>query len=60
MKDNLCDFQFSFPANQSFLKKAYCKRKESAPTGSKFFPFRVDLFSEGKNQFETVISLKTI
>ena len=25
-----------------FLKKIYSKRKEFAPLGSKFFPFRVD------------------
>ena len=31
----------------SLLKKVYSKRKEFAPNGSKFFPFRVDHFSEG-------------
>ena len=30
-----------------FLKDTYSKRKEFAPLGSKFFPFRVDPFSEG-------------
>ena len=29
------------------LKVVYSKRKEFAPLGSKFFPFRVDIFSEG-------------
>ena len=28
-------------------KEVYSKRKEFAPKGSKFFPFRADLFSEG-------------
>ena len=31
----------------SFWKGAYSKRKEFAPKGSKFFPFRVDPFLEG-------------
>ena len=30
-----------------FLKGIYSKRKEFAPKWSKFFPFRVDPFSEG-------------
>ena len=30
-----------------FCKAVYFERKEFAPTGSKFFPFIVDLFSEG-------------
>ena len=29
----------------SLLKSVYTKRKEFAPFGSKFFPFRVDPFS---------------
>ena len=31
----------------AFWKKIYSKRKEFAPIGSKFFPFRVDLFQKG-------------
>ena len=31
----------------SHLRKVYCKRKEFAPLGSKFFHYRVDPFSEG-------------
>ena len=31
----------------SFLQKVYSKRKEFAPIGSRFFPLRVDVFSEG-------------
>ena len=31
-----------------FGKEAYSNRKEFAPKGSKYFPIRVDLFSEGK------------
>ena len=30
-----------------FWKGVFSKRKEFAPRGSKFFPFRVDPFSEG-------------
>ena len=30
-----------------FWKGVYSKRKEFAPKGSKFFPFREDIFSEG-------------
>ena len=30
-----------------FWKRVSSKRKEFAPTGSKFFPFRVDTFPEG-------------
>ena len=30
----------------NLLKGVYSKRKEFAPKGSKFFPFRVDPFSE--------------
>ena len=36
-----------------FLKTAYHKRKEFAPTGSKFFPFMTGPFSEGRqNNFD--------
>ena len=39
----------------------YSKRKEFAPHGSKLFPFRVDPFSEGKqNNFERVVSLESV
>ena len=31
----------------SKMKWVYSKRKEFAPVGSKFFPFRVDLFQNG-------------
>ena len=39
---NFWDFLFAF-----LLKKVYSKRKEFAPTRSKFFPFREDLFQKG-------------
>ena len=32
---------------KNLLPMIYSKRKEFAPYGSKFFPFRVDPFSEG-------------
>ena len=44
-----------------FWKGVYCNRKEFAPTGSKFFPFKVDPFSEGENQFwQSCLPLKCI
>ena len=45
------------------LKMVYSKRKEFAPLESKFFPFRVDPFSEGawyvgnKQEFAEVVTL---
>ena len=49
---------FCFPAHHSpCWKRVYSKRKEFAPMGSKFFPFRVDPFSEGRqNNFDRVAS----
>ena len=45
-------FEFlCFPAQCPFWKVVYSKRKEFAPKGSKFFPFRVDHFSEGSKFF---------
>ena len=41
----LCDFLFAL---LSTIKGVYSKRKEFAPPGSKFFPFRVDSFSKGR------------
>ena len=37
----------------SVWKVVYSKRKEFAPLGSKFFPFRVDSFSKGLGVQET-------
>ena len=40
-----------------FWKGDYSKRKEFAPRRSKFFPFRIDPFSEGRqNNFDRVTS----
>ena len=42
-----------------FWKRVCSKRKEFAPKGSKFFPFRVDPFSEGsQNNFDRAASLR--
>ena len=42
-------------------KGVYSKRKEFAPKGSKFFPFRVDPFSERReNNFEIVVTLERV
>ena len=50
---NFCDLLFAFQYIQSFWKDVYSKRKEFAPNGSKFFPFRVGPFSEGRqNSFD--------
>ena len=40
------------------LKGVYAKRKEYFfPTGNKFFPFRIDTFSEGRqNNFDRIVS----
>ena len=37
----------------SLLKGVHSKRKEFAPLGSKFFPFRVDHFSERSSEQES-------
>ena len=60
--DNFCDFLFAFLQSKSLLKKSLLyKRKEFAPRGSKFLPFRVDAFSEGnQNDFERVASLRFV
>ena len=44
----LRNFLFAFQCISVFLKEVYSKRKEFAPNGSKFFPFKVDPFSEGR------------
>ena len=36
----------------SLLKRLYSKRKEFAPCGSKFFPFKVESFSKGTDVWE--------
>ena len=46
-RDNFCDFLFAFSHTSSLLKM---------PVGSKFFPFRVDPFSEGRENTLTVSS----
>ena len=45
---NLCDFLFAFLYSNPPLKKTkfYSKRKDFAQKWSKFFPFRVDPFSQ--------------
>ena len=54
--DNFCHVLFAFLHTNSLLKRVYSKRKEFALSGSKFFPFRVDLFSEErKNKLELLV-----
>ena len=55
------DFLLAFLHTYPFWKGVYSKRKEFAPHGSKFFPFRVDPFSEGRQKkFGRVASLECI
>ena len=42
--DNCCYFLFALLHIKIISKRVYSQRKEFAPHGSKFFPFRVDLF----------------
>ena len=62
--DNFCVFLFAFLHNKSLLKRVkwiYSKRKEFAPSGSKFFSFREDPYSEGsQNNFERFVSLENV
>ena len=44
----LFDFLHSYQAPSE--KGIYSERKEFAPKGSKFFPFRVDTFAEGRQK----------
>ena len=43
-----CHFLFAHLHNRSLLTRVYSKRKEFAPNWGKFFPFRVDNFSQGE------------
>ena len=55
--------QFCQNCFASLLKEVYYKRKEFAPTGSKFFPFKVDPFQralvckKAKQEVTRVVSL---
>ena len=53
------DFLFVF-LHIRHLKGAYTKRKEFTPCGSKFFPFRVGPFSEGRQMVLTELPLLTV
>ena len=44
--DNFCDFLINFFNTSRFREGVSCKRTEFALKGSYFFPFRVDPFSE--------------
>ena len=59
--DNFCDSLFAFLLAMHVLKGVCFKRKEFAPKGSKFFPFRVDPFSEGRqSNFDRVVSPESV
>ena len=52
---------FLFCTPRPFQKGVYSRRKEFAPMGSKFFPSRIDPFSEGRqNNFDKVASPESI
>ena len=53
--------------SMTFMTRVNSKRKEFAPSGSKFFPFRADPFSEGakkkkkkKKKNDRVMSLERV
>ena len=50
---NFCDFLFPFLHIKLLLKGVYSERKAFAPKGSKCFPFRIDPFQNGANNFES-------
>ena len=56
--DNFHDFLFAFLHIKSLLKGIYFKRKEFAPRGSKFFPFRVEPFSEVRQKTKELSLIK--
>ena len=59
--DNFCDFLFVHCMKFPFWKGVNSIRKEFAPRGSKFFPLRVDHFSEGdKNKLDRVASPESV
>ena len=52
--DNFYDFLFAF-LQKAFWKRMYSTMKAFAPNGSKFFPFRLDILLEGRqNIFDRV------
>ena len=59
--ENFNDFMFAFlEPSQALFENVYSKRKEFAPPGSKFFPFRVDHFSEGRKTIFRVPASESI
>ena len=57
--DNFPVSLFPFLYTNPLLKGVYPKRKEFAPKGSKFFPFRVDPFSEAMGSRGLHLSAET-
>ena len=56
--DKFCDCLFGFRHSKSLPDRVYSKRKEFAPHGSKFFPFKVDPFQKAvKKKNVSVTSL---
>ena len=51
--DNICNFLYAFLHNKSLVNGPTLKGKNLLPRGSKFFPFRVDPFWEGRENYLT-------
>ena len=52
---------FCFSAHRRLWKRVYSKRKEFAPTGSKFFSFRIDPFIQGdKINLDRITSTESV
>ena len=52
-RGQLYDFLFSFLYTTPFSKWVNYKRQAFSPSGSKFFPFRIDPFSKGRRTILT-------
>ena len=55
--NNFCDFLFVFLCIDPNLKRGLLKKEiiGSHSTGSQFFPFKEDPFSEGENNFDSYL-----
>ena len=58
--DIFYEFLFAFLKIEPLPKGVYSKRKEFTSNGSKFFLYRIDLFSEGRQKSLTELSHLTV
>ena len=55
------DFCYALRHTTPLLKKVYSKRREFAPLGSKFSPFRVDPFKkDNENNLDEIVSSESL